>query len=71
MPELKQPVILFRQKSGMGIRTGEPVTIDGQSVKERGVLGAGSQVVGESFSLNSKKSAVDDWRLAAWKRGVP
>ena len=24
LPELKQPVILFRQKNGMGIRIGEP-----------------------------------------------
>ncbi len=55
LPELKQPVILFRQKNGMGIRTSEPVTIDGQSVKERGVLGLNSHVIGDSFSLKLEK----------------
>ena len=55
LPELKQPVILFRQKNGMGIRTGESVTIDGQEVKERGVLGANSHVVGENISLKLEK----------------
>jgi hypothetical protein len=51
MPELKQPLILFRQKNGLGLRTAAPVKINGQSVQERGVLEPGATVVGDDFSF--------------------
>jgi tetratricopeptide (TPR) repeat protein len=51
MPDLKQPVILFRQKNGLGIRTAGIMKINGQSVRERGTLEPGATVVGDDFSL--------------------
>jgi len=51
MPELKQPVILFRHKHGLGIRASATVVINGQSVGQRGLLEMGARVVGEEFSL--------------------
>jgi hypothetical protein len=51
VPDLKQPVVLFRQKNGLGIRCPTPIKINGQSVCERGLLEPGATVVGEDFSL--------------------
>jgi hypothetical protein len=51
LPDVKQPVILFRQKTGLGIRAGETVSIDGHCVKGRGELTLGAHVVGDDFSL--------------------
>jgi hypothetical protein len=51
MPELKEPLVLFRQENGLGIRGGSQVAINGQSVGERGLLEMGARVVGEEFSL--------------------
>ena len=51
MPDLKQPLILFRQKNGLGIRTTGGMKINGQSVQERGLLEPGANVVGDDFSL--------------------
>jgi hypothetical protein len=51
MPDLVQPVILYRQKEGLGIRAVGTFTINGQSVRERGVLKPGDHVVSEQFSL--------------------
>jgi hypothetical protein len=51
MPDLKLPVILFRHKDGLGIRGGGAMAIDGQNIRERGMLAMGARVVGEDFSL--------------------
>jgi hypothetical protein len=51
MPDLKQPLVLFRQKDGLGIRTGGTLKINGHTVQERGVLEPGATVVGDDFSL--------------------
>jgi FHA domain len=51
MPDLKKPLILFRQMNGLGIRTEESLTIDGKSVSGRGALGLQAQVAGEEFSF--------------------
>jgi hypothetical protein len=51
MPDLKQPLVLFRQKNGLGIRTAGTMKINGQSVNERGLLEPGATVVGEDFAL--------------------
>jgi hypothetical protein len=51
MPELKQPVVLFRQKNGLGIRSTGTININGQSVCERGLLEPGATVTSEDFSL--------------------
>jgi hypothetical protein len=51
MPDLKQPVILFRQGHSLGVRAAGTVAINGQSVRDRGLLEIGARVVGEDFSL--------------------
>jgi hypothetical protein len=49
--DLDKPVILFRQKDGLGIRYSGTLTVDGQACKERGTLGATSKVRGEDFAF--------------------
>jgi hypothetical protein len=51
MPDLKEPVVLFRQGPGLGIRSNAAMAINGQSVRQRGLLEMGARVVGEEFSL--------------------
>jgi hypothetical protein len=49
--DLRQPVVLFRQKGGLGIRHAGPFTVDGQRCQERGQLGPSSKVVGDEFTF--------------------
>ncbi|MBY0521798.1 MAG: FHA domain-containing protein [Gemmataceae bacterium] len=51
IPDLRQPIVLFRQKGGLGIRHAGPFTVDGQRCQERGQLGPTSRVVGEEFTF--------------------
>jgi tetratricopeptide (TPR) repeat protein len=51
MPDVQQPLILFRTKEGLGVRYAGKLTIDGQSVAQRGTLGPSATVAGEDFSL--------------------
>jgi tetratricopeptide (TPR) repeat protein len=49
IPELQQPVILFRQKDGIGVRHAGNLVIDGQPCRERGLLGPSARVSGDDF----------------------
>jgi hypothetical protein len=51
MPDLAQPVILFRGKDGLAVRHQGKLTIDGCACDERGTLGPASTVAGEDFAL--------------------
>jgi hypothetical protein len=53
IPDLKQPVVLYRHKGGLGVRHGGPLAINGRPYRDRGTLepGATATVVGEDFSL--------------------
>jgi hypothetical protein len=51
MPELRQPVVLFRQKAGLGIRHAGNFCVDGQRCQERGTLQARSMVRGDDFTF--------------------
>jgi hypothetical protein len=52
IPDLKQPVVLFRQKDGwLGVRHAGPLAINGRPCRERGTVEPGSTVTGEDFSL--------------------
>jgi hypothetical protein len=51
MPNLKEPVILYRHKDVLGVRHGGPFTINGLACKERGLLEPGSTVRGDDFAL--------------------
>ena len=51
VPGLKQPVILFRHKDGIGLRHAGPLTVDGQRVTERCILSSHAHVAGEEISF--------------------
>ncbi len=51
IPDLKEAVILFRHKDGIGLRSTRPLTVNGQRVTDRCVLGAQAQVSGEEISF--------------------
>jgi len=51
MPDLREPVILYRHKDGLGIRCSGDALIGGKACKDRGVIEPGAAVAGEDFSL--------------------
>jgi hypothetical protein len=51
IPDLQQVVILFRQKGGLGVRCDGNLIVDGQTCRERAVLGPASQVRGDDFAF--------------------
>jgi hypothetical protein len=51
VPDLKQALILFRHKDGIGLRHPAPLTVNGQRVTERCVLGTRAHVSGEEISF--------------------
>lgn len=51
LPDLKQPVVLYRQKDGLGIRCPGSFLVDGQRCQERGNLRSSSSIVGDDFAL--------------------
>jgi len=52
MPELRQPVVLFRHKDGLGVRCPGAFTINGQRCQDRGILNGTAAVAGEDFSFS-------------------
>jgi hypothetical protein len=51
VPDMKQSVVLFRQKEGLGVRCPGPFTIDGKRAQDRGSLGANSKVTLDECSF--------------------
>jgi tetratricopeptide (TPR) repeat protein len=51
MPDLQQPIILYRHKDGLGVRHAGNLTIDGQRCTERGLLRPNSTVTGDDFAF--------------------
>jgi hypothetical protein len=51
MPDLQQPIVLYRQKEGLGVRYAGDLTIDGQQCHERGSLRPNSTVTGDDFAF--------------------
>jgi hypothetical protein len=51
IPDMEVPVILFRQKDGLGVRHEGSLIIDGQACRGRGVLGPTAQVRGDDFAF--------------------
>jgi len=51
MPDLSQPIVLYRQKDGLGVRYGGNLSVDGQRCHERGLLRAASTVTGDDFAF--------------------
>jgi tetratricopeptide (TPR) repeat protein len=51
LPALKKPVILYRNKEDLGIRSVDRLWMNGQALSERGVLEPGATISGAEFSL--------------------
>jgi hypothetical protein len=51
MPDLKQAVVLFRNKDGLGVRYAGNLKVDGQSCRERAALKPASTVTGDEFAF--------------------
>jgi tetratricopeptide (TPR) repeat protein len=51
MPDMKDTVVLFRNKDGLGVRYAGKMSVDGHSCRERGTLGPSSSVMGDNFAF--------------------
>jgi hypothetical protein len=51
MPDLQQPIVLYRHKEGLGVRYGGNLSVDGQRCHERGLLKSTSTVTGDDFAF--------------------
>src|SRR5439155_18895879 len=51
LPGLGEPVVLFRQKDGIGVRHAGRITVDGREAEERWPLGWSGTVAGDEFSF--------------------
>jgi hypothetical protein len=51
VPDMKDPVVFFRHKDGLGLRHGGGLTVDGLKVPERTVLGPRAHVSGDDFAF--------------------
>jgi hypothetical protein len=51
MPDLREPIILYRHTGGLGVRHAGNLTIDGQRCGERGMLRQNSTVSGDDFAF--------------------
>jgi tetratricopeptide (TPR) repeat protein len=51
VPDLKQPIVLFRHKDGLGLRHNGKLLVNGQRSPERGLLGPQATVTGEDISF--------------------
>jgi FHA domain len=51
MPDLKQPVVLFRNRDGLGVRHAGTLLVDGERIRDRSPLGATAHVAGDDFAF--------------------
>jgi len=51
VPDMTQPLILFRTKNGLAVRWAGNLTINGQTFQERGPIEAGTTLTTEQISL--------------------
>jgi tetratricopeptide (TPR) repeat protein len=51
IPDLKSPVIFFRHKDGVGLRHSGGLTVNGQKIPERTILGPRALVEGDDFAF--------------------
>jgi hypothetical protein len=69
IPDLREPVILYRHKDGLGVRHGGAFAINGRPCNERGVLEPGAAVAGEDFSLALEPVAGGQWAVGSGQCG--
>jgi hypothetical protein len=51
MPDLEKPIVLFRQREGIGVRHAGSFKINGTAVQDRGSLGVNATVSGDDFAF--------------------
>jgi hypothetical protein len=51
VPDLQEPVVLFRSRDGLAVRHAGNLTVNGKSCRERAELGSGARVTGDDFAL--------------------
>jgi hypothetical protein len=51
MPDLEEPVVLYRHRDGLGVRHSGNLAVDGQRCRERGILRPTSAVNGDAFAF--------------------
>ena len=51
VPDMKDPLVFFRHKDGLGMRHSGGLTVNGQKVPERTVLGPRAHVSGDDFAF--------------------
>ena len=51
VPDLKEPVVFFRHKDGLGLRHTGGLTVNGQKIPERTLLGPRAVVSGDDFAF--------------------
>jgi tetratricopeptide (TPR) repeat protein len=51
LPDIQQPVVLFRHKDGLGVRYGGNLTVNGRRCQERGLLEPNATVTGDDFAF--------------------
>jgi tetratricopeptide (TPR) repeat protein len=51
IPELNAPVVLYRQKEGLGVRGRGPLTVNGERFTDKALLGSRSVVSGEEIAF--------------------
>jgi tetratricopeptide (TPR) repeat protein len=51
VPDMKEPIVLFRHKDGLGIRHAAELTINGERTTGRTILGTNTTVVGDDFAF--------------------
>ena len=59
MPDLKQPVVLFRHKDGLGVRYTGELRVNGQAAPERAVLPPVATVAGEDIAFAIEPANAD------------
>jgi hypothetical protein len=63
VPDLKQPVVLFRHKDGLGVRHAGELRVDGQKCSGRSLLGPRSTVSGEDIAFAVEPAGAHGARL--------
>jgi FHA domain len=63
IPELEQPLVLYRHKDGLAMRSTGNFNVDGESVHERASLRPTSSVVGENFAFALEPAGTGSGRM--------
>jgi hypothetical protein len=63
MPDLKQPIVLYRQKDGLAVRCAGDFTIDGERFRERASLRPISSITGDDFAFALEPAGTGSGRM--------